>query len=337
MLSFTATLPRSGCDEPLLSTLLLLRECHQRCFALLHTATPPPLEVSLAASHSDSSSKLVASSLIHVIGCRDAVSQLTPELHSTCISSRSSGNVCFPESTPHGRVEPPCRICSRCSRRHQTALSRWLPRRSGKTSALRRTFHSARRSEIVRRCSRALALLASATASHSHNVSIHPIRGLSVWRCDRPSVRWSAFSRPRPLGVPSLADSLNSSSMVAVCRCDRARLSRGCNFCASAPCLARQAIAPAERHRASSPRSLFSHACLVSCAAGQSALPLLFVLMLALTLASSTPAPFPRSLFETLVTSRRRVLDRRRRDALSQGLLVRRFHLGSSCSSVHEV
>ena len=45
-----------------------------------------------------------------------------------------------------------------------------------------------------------------------------------------------------------------------------------------------------------SPRSLFTHACLVSCAAGQSALLVLFVIMLALTLASSTPAPFPRTL-----------------------------------------
>ena len=49
-----------------------------------------------------------------------------------------------------------------------------------------------------------------------------------------------------------------------------------------------------------SPRSLFTHVCLVSCAAGQSALLVLFVIMLALTPASSTPAPFPRALFATL-------------------------------------
>ena len=84
-----------------------------------------------------------------------------------------------------------------------------------------------------------------------------------------------------------------------------------------------------------SPRSLFTHACRVSCAAGQSAL--LFVIMLALTPASSTPAPFPRALFATLVTSRRRVLERRRREALTQGFLVRRLHLGSSCPSLHAV
>ena len=62
-----------------------------------------------------------------------------------------------------------------------------------------------------------------------------------------------------------------------------------------------------------SPRSLFTHACRVSCAAGQSAL--LFVIMLALTPASSTPAPCPRAPFATLVTSRRRAHDRRRREA----------------------
>ena len=47
--------------------------------------------------------------------------------------------------------------------------------------------------------------------------------------------------------------------------------------------------------------------------------------MLALTPASSTPAPCPRSLFATLVTSRRRVHERRRREALAQGLLVHRL------------
>ena len=100
----------------------------------------------------------------------------------------------------------------------------------------------------------------------------------------------------------------------------------------SAPRLARQAIAL----EPPSPRSLFTHACRVSCAAGQSAL--LFVIMLALTPASATPAPCPRAPFATLVTSRRRVHDRRRREALSsQGLPVRRFHLGSSCPSLHEI
>ena len=72
-------------------------------------------------------------------------------------------------------------------------------------------------------------------------------------------------------------------------------------------------------------------------AAGQSALLVLFVTMFALTPASSTPTPFPRALFATLVSSRRRVLERRRREALAQGLLVRRLHLGSSCLSLHAV
>ena len=84
-----------------------------------------------------------------------------------------------------------------------------------------------------------------------------------------------------------------------------------------------------------SPGSL-THACRVSHAAGQSAL--LFVIMLALTPASSTPAPCPRAPFATLVTSRRRVHDRRRREALSSQVLpVRRLHLGSSCPSLHDV
>ena len=86
-----------------------------------------------------------------------------------------------------------------------------------------------------------------------------------------------------------------------------------------------------------SPRSLFTHACLVACAAGQSALLVLFVIMLALTPASSTPAPFPRALFATLETSRRRALQRRRREALAEDLPVRRLHLGSSCPSLHAV
>ena len=86
-----------------------------------------------------------------------------------------------------------------------------------------------------------------------------------------------------------------------------------------------------------SPRSLFTHACLVSCAAGQSALLVLFMIMLALTPASSTPATRPGTLFATLVTSRRRALERRRREALAKGLLVRRLHPGSSCPSLHAV
>ena len=86
-----------------------------------------------------------------------------------------------------------------------------------------------------------------------------------------------------------------------------------------------------------SPRSLFTHACLVSFAAGPSALLVLIVIMLALTPASSTRAPCARALFATLVTSRRRVLERRHREALAQGLLVRRLHPGSSFPSLHAV
>ena len=49
--------------------------------------------------------------------------------------------------------------------------------------------------------------------------------------------------------------------------------------------------------------------------------------------ASSTPAPCPRLLFATLVTSRRRVHDQRHREALSSpGLLVSRLHLGPLCT-----
>ena len=86
-----------------------------------------------------------------------------------------------------------------------------------------------------------------------------------------------------------------------------------------------------------SPRSLFTHACLLPCAAGQSALLVLSVIMLALTPASSTPAPYPWSLFATLVTSRRRVHERRRREALAQGLIFRRLHQGTSCPTLHAV
>ena len=58
------------------------------------------------------------------------------------------------------------------------------------------------------------------------------------------------------------------------------------------------------------PRSLFTHACSLPRAAGQPALHVLFAIMLALTPASSTPAACPRSLFATLVTSRRGVHER---------------------------
>ena len=86
-----------------------------------------------------------------------------------------------------------------------------------------------------------------------------------------------------------------------------------------------------------SPRSLFTRMRLLYCAAGQSALPC-SIIMLALTPASSTPVPCPPALFATLVTSRRRVHDQRRREALSsQGLPVSRLHLRSSCPSLHKV
>ena len=76
-------------------------------------------------------------------------------------------------------------------------------------------------------------------------------------------------------------------------------------------------------------RGLCSLTRVSSGAAGQSALLVLFVL--ALTPASSTPATFPRELFATLITNRRRVLERRR-EALARGLLVRRVHPGSFCT-----
>ena len=79
----------------------------------------------------------------------------------------------------HGRIEPTCGICwphqhvasrlpridplknsgNRLSFTSSGSRSRWFPRRSRKASALRRILHTARRPEIVRRCSRALALL----------------------------------------------------------------------------------------------------------------------------------------------------------------------------------
>ena len=83
----------------------------------------------------------------------------------------------------------------------------------------------------------------------------------------------------------------------------------------SAPRLALQAEDPDEASLSLLLRGLCSLTrARASCAAGQSAL--LFVIMLALTLASSTPAPCPLAPFATLVTSRRRVHDRRRREAL---------------------
>ena len=157
---------------------------------------------------------------------------------------------------------------------------------SGRASALRRTLHTARRPEIVRRCSRALALFWDGYC-------------LSLRSC--PFVPWLLLPRVRAL--------------------PRSPGDRSC----------RGVLEPPSR------RSLFTHACLIPCAAGQSALLVLFVIMLALTPASSTPAPFPRALFATLATSRRRVLERRRREALAQGLLVRRLHLGSCCPSLHAV
>ena len=75
-----------------------------------------------------------------------------------------------------------------------------------------------------------------------------------------------------------------------------------------------------------SPRSLFTRARLVSSPVLLVSQHFLFffVIMLALTPASSTPAPCPWSLFATLVTSRRRVHERRRRGSPCAG---------SSCSS----
>ena len=120
--------------------------------------------------------------------------------------------------------------------------------------------------------------------------------------------------------------------MDAVCRCGRARLSRGCHLRESAPCLAHQAIAPAEASLSLLLRGLCSLARVLSpplCC--WSASTSCSVIKLALTPASNTPAPCPRSLFATLVTSRRRVHERRRREALaSQGLPVRRLHQGTS-------
>ena len=107
--------------------------------------------------------------------------------------------------------------------------SRWFPRRSGKTSTLRRILHTARRPEID--------------------------ESLLACSC--------------------------SCGMDAVCRSDRARLSRGCHLREPAPCLALQAAAPAEaflslllRGLCSLTRDLSCHdlSCLLPCAAGQPAL-----------------------------------------------------------------
>ena len=118
--------------------------------------------------------------------------------------------------------------------------------------------------------------------------------------------------------------------MDTVCHCDRARLSRGCHLRESAPCLAHQAIAPAKASLSLLLRGLCSLTRASSHVPLVSQLFMFSVIMLTLTPASSTPAPCPRSLFATLVTSRRRVHERRRREALaSQGLPVRRLHQGT--------
>ena len=165
-------------------------------------------------------------------------SPLIPELHSARISSCSSENACFPESTkqpiavrmveqrrhvgfvrvtcrPHGHHRRLACIASlkitgnRLLFTSSGSHSRWFPRRSGRASALRRTLHTARCPEIVRRCSRALALLPSRATCRLRGVSIPLVDGYCL--------------------------SLPSCPLVL-----------GCYFRASAPCLARQAIAPAE-------------------------------------------------------------------------------------------
>ena len=236
---------------------------------------------------------------------------MTPDLHSTYISFCSSENVCSPESTqqpiavhglaathryPHGRVEPPCRI-------------RWSSQHVAQQTASYRSSEELWKSTLV-----------------------HVIR--------------ITLEVPRRSGKAStLRRTLHTARRPEIVRhCSRAFALLGWMLSVAAIVLAFHVVATSARIRAPprspgdrsgvleppSPRSLFTHACRASCAAGQSAL--LFVIMLALTPASSTTAPCPRAPFATLVTSRRRVQDRRRREALSsQSLPVRRLHLGSFC------
>ena len=265
-------------------------------------------EYCLAASppHSDlsSSSKLVAPSLTQAIGCRrDAVQICTRRtspsaLLKTCVLLKVHSNpllcmVCHVATHryPHGRVEPPCRI----RRPHQHVGSR-LPRIDPlKNSGNRLSF-----------------------ASSGSRSRFREGQGKQV-----PCV--GLF---RPLGVLRsyvLLACFCSLGMDAVCRSDRARLSRGCHFRAN------------PRSASLARRSLLPHSRVSRLLCCWSVSALLFVIMLALTPASSTPAPCPRAPFATLVTSRRRVHDRRREALPSQGLPVRRLHLGSSCPSLHEV
>ena len=83
--------------------------------------------------------------------------------------------------------------------------------------------------------------------------------------------------------------------MDAVCRCDRARFSRGCHFPReSAPCLAHQAIAPAEASLSLILRGLCSLTHVSRLLYCWSVSTSCSVIMLALTPASSTPAPCPK-------------------------------------------
>ena len=171
--------------------------CVTRCFALrlllrgeycllrhIHTATSPAKRrtTRLAKGYASLSSRAALDASTYISSC-SSENLCSPEKNTRTHCCAWSGNpkphshVAF-HRYPRGRVEPPCRMCwphqhvasrlpridplknsgNRLSFASSGSRSRWLPRRSGKASTLRRILHTARRPEIVRHCSRALAL-----------------------------------------------------------------------------------------------------------------------------------------------------------------------------------